>query len=532
MRPDRAPGGRAAVSGGEGSRLLNTPMPALPRYSADLITRQMCATAHLDADFAREVLEEYTSDRIQSVGLPFGVNLVALVRHARLSAERRDQRDHHLLLLQGLLLLLVLAMIGTLGQQQASVSEFLFVSALAVFPFGTAIVFRTEWAIRRSVLDLKDGAASPQQLAPAADPALESELKSLRSANMVVYGLEAEAQNPFVGSGWRITESVWSPFDISKPAQSPGGGALAPVPFTAADLHHHLAKAMSRATGLSELRSRNRLYVRGPNVASLGADALPDPTRKPLASIPSRYVKSGASQSGGGMETYLCLWVSGDGGRVLVSMHLKALLHRPMLSWEVAAYVLPPLGPRFKLPAEFAASESRLRWHAALASLRLTGRGVLGAAARLLRRRSRAAERARTVDRARREILRGYRGHDYGSTNSLRERAAHWDEMGYSERRDAQKCFKLMVQGVLTCTAEFLESRNVDTTDLTHQQQQIVSLQTYTFNGAIGQVQAGNHGQLNVHQGAQPQAPPGGGVGAGAPGSGGPAGAAAPAGLI
>jgi len=136
------------------------------------------------------------------------------------------------------------------------------------------------------------------------------------------------------------------------------------------------------------------------------------------------------------------------------------------------------------------------------------------------------------IDRARREIRRGYLGHDYGSTNSLRERAAHWNEMGYSERRDAQKYFKLMVQGILNCTAEFLETRNIDTSDLTHQQQQIVSLQTYTFNGAIGQVQAGNYGQMNVAQGGQPQAPPGGGAGAGVVGPGGPAAAAVPAGLV
>lgn len=502
-------------------------MPVLPQYSPALITRQMCATAHVDAEFAREVLEEYTVDRVQSVGLPFGVNLVALVRHALLSARRRDVRDRLLLSLQGLFLLLVLVAAGALEQGQPGAAGVLGAAALAVLPVGTAVVFRAEWAVRRAVLDLKDSGTSAQRLAPAADPALEQDLKSLRSANMVVYGVEAESQNPFVGSGWRITESVWSPFDVSKPAQAPGGGTLTPLPFTAADLHHHLAKAMPGATGLSGLRSRNRLYVRGPNLVSLGADALPDPTRRPLASIPSSLVKSGAVHSGAGMETYLCLWASCDGGRVLVSMHLKALLHPPMLSWEVAAYVLPPLGPRFRLPAAYAGSESRLRWGALYAAVRLTGRGVFGAASRLLRRRSRAAYLARRAERARREILKGYRGHDYGSVNSLRERAAHWDEMGYSERRDAQKNFKLMVQGVLTCTAEFLESRNIDTADLTHQQQQIVSLQTYTFNGAIGQVQAGNQNQLNVNQGGQPQAPPGGGTGAG----GGAAGAVAPAGL-
>jgi hypothetical protein len=488
----------------------------------------MCATAHLDPSFAREVLDEYTTDRIRSVGLPFGVNLVALVRHALLADQRGNEQDRHLLALEGLFFLGALGGLVALAHGHAGLGEWLLVAAVAVFPVATVVIHRGEWAMRRSVLGLKDGVASPQKLAPAADPALETELKGLRSANMVVYGLEAEAQNPFVGSGWRITESVWSPIDVGTPARSPGGTPLAPVLFTAADLHQHLAKSMPQATGLTNLRARNRLYVRGPSVAALGPDVLPDPTRKPLASIPSRYVKAGAAQGNSGMETYLCLWLSGDGGRVLVSMHLKALLHPPMLSWEVAAYVLPPLGPRFKLPAEFAASQTRLRWEAVRAAVSGTVRGLFGAAGRLLRRRLRALEQARGLERERQEIRKGYMGHDYGSVNSVRERAAHWKEMGYSERRDAQKYFKLMVQGVLGCTAQFLESRNIDTTDLKHQQQQIISFQTYTFNGAIGQVQAGNQGQMNINQGGQPQAPPGGGAGAGVAG---PAPAPAPPGL-
>lgn len=494
--------------------MSNAPMPVLPQYTADLITRQMCATVHIDSEFAREVLDEYATDRIKSVGLPFGVNLVALVRHALHAERRRARRDRQLLLLEGLLVLAVVLAGTALASRHPDPAVALLVAGAAVFPAATVVIYLCEWDVRRAVLALKDTSTPVQKLAPTADPALEGDLKSLRTANIVVYGLEAESENPFVGSGWRITEAVWSPFDISKPAQSPTGGQLTPEPFTAADLHHYLAKEMPRSTGLPGLRARNRLYVRGPNVRALGPDALPDPTRRPAVSIPSGYVKAGAVQPGGGMETYLCLWVVGAGGQVLVSMHLKALLHPPLLSWEVAAYVLPPLGPRFKLPAEYAASEHRLHWNAVRTALAFTRHGVLGAAGRTARLRLRSAERTKELARVRKEIDQGYSGYDYGSVNSLRERAAHWKEMGYSERRDAQHYFKLMVQGVLSCTADFLESRNLDASDISRQQQQIVSLQTYNFNGVVNQLQAGNHGQMNVNQ---PVTPPGGGAGAGVP---------------
>ncbi|MBM9510670.1 hypothetical protein [Actinacidiphila acididurans] len=502
-------------------------MPALPQYADDLITRQMCATAHLDAAFAREVLEEYAADGIRSVGLPFGVNLVALVRHALAAQNRRGRRDRRLLALEGTLAAALVLGVTAVVNHHTGFGTALLLVAAAVFPVAGFVVYESEWALRRAVVDLKNPRVRAQEQVPAAEPALETGLKALRSANMVVYGLEAESENPFVGSGWRITEAVWSPFDVGRPAQALGGGTLTPLPFTAADLHHHLAKEMPKATGLSSLRARNRLYVRGPNVAALGTDALPDPTRRPLPTIPSSYVKSGAVTPGGGMETYLCLWTAGAGGQVMVSMHLRALLNPPKLSWEVAAYVLPPLGPRFRLPAEYSASESRLRLNAVRAAVTFAVPGVLGAARRALSRRAAAASRARDLERVRKEIRRGHTGYDYGSTNSLRERAAHWREMGYGERRDAQNYFKLMVQSVLSCTAAFLESRNVDTADLNHQQQQIVSLQTFNFNGVIGQLQAGAHNQMNV---GQPMPPPGGGIGAGVPGNA-PGVPASPAGL-
>lgn len=504
------------------------PTLALPQYRTDLVTRRMCATAHLDADFAREVLEEYAEDQINAVGLPLGINLVALVRHATAADRRRHRHDRVLAVLQAYLLVLVFIGVIAWANRQLATGAIAIGAGLLAFPAAAGLSFRTEWAARRRALELDNSSAPAQSLAPPVEARLEAELESFKRTNMVPYHASVEAANPFVGSGWRITEAVWTPIDISRPA-NPSGTPLTPRPFSAADLHHYLAVQMPQAAGLSGLKARNRLYIRGLSVSSLGQEVLPDPARKPLAAIPSKFVKLGASQSGAGMETYLCLRVLGNAGRVVVSMHLKAQLHRPMLSWEVAAYVLPPLGQRFLLPDSFSCTDSRLRLRTAREIAFCTPRDLLGTFGRLSRRHSKAARHARDMVKLRKEIAKGYGYYDYGSINSLRERSSHWGEMGYAERRDAEKYFKLMVQGVLSATATFLESHNIDTSDLRRQQQQIISTQTYHFNGVInGQVQAGNNGQMYINQGqghpgqppgggTQPIAPPGGGAGAGNP---------------
>lgn len=493
--------------------------PKLPQYRKDLVTRRLCAVAHLDRQFAREVLEEYAEDGIHAVGLPMGVNLVALVRHAHVADARRRQADRLLTQLFAGGVTLALAGVLLLGSGAGEAAQLILFLALGAFPAAGVLVHRTEWEARCMARRVETGNTVPADLVPPCDAALEQQLHSLRRANLVAYHASSASQNPFVGSGWRITESVWEPIDISRPAAGPSGGTKTPLPFDATDLHHHLATSMAAATGLDALTARNRLYVCGPDVPALGSAALPDPTRRPLAVIPSALVRAGAApQPSGAAQTYLCLRTSGRAGRAVVSMHLRAELHHPLLTWEVAAYVLPPLGPRFFLPHYLAGPESEARRATAWYAVRGMRRALTGAPGRLWQRRRRAAERARLLEQRRREIRDGTRAHDYGTVNSLRERVSDWSEMGYAERRDTSLYFKAMVQGVLSTTADFLADHHIDTSDLRNRQQQIINSQTYNFNGVVnGQVQAGNQGQMNVQQ--QPMAPPGGGQGAAAAGA-------------
>ncbi len=478
-------------------------LPSLPKLHQDAVTRRLCASAHLDEGFARTVDQDFTGDGLTALGLPLGVNLIALVRHARAAVDRRNALDRLLGRLSGVLLLGLLVGISGLGDGAGGVAA----AGLSVVPPALVaawlLIHRAErqaWAAAGAVYR---AGARAEELAPAVDPAVEARLRELRRANVLPYTAGAWQSNPFVGSGNKIKEVVWQPIDVSRPADSPSGGKLTIKPFDAVDLHTFVAREMESIAGLDGLRARNRLYVLGTNVPYLGPELLPDPLGRPLGRIANQLVQAGLEQPGAGMQTYLSLERVSDGGRVIVSMHLRARLYRPSLSWEVAAYVIAPLGDRFsrvdRLPLARFERWLALARHATAA----TWPQLRGAARRNWRRSSAGRRRVAELRRVRREISEHHLAFDYGAKDSLRERFADAQSMGHSDRTDAQDYLQRLQQGVLIATERFLEAHNVDTGSF-DKAQQVINTQTYNISGDInGPSNFGNNGQVNYGQQAQ-----------------------------
>lgn len=495
--------------------LTSASLTPLPKYRTDLVTRRLCATVHLDEVLARAVWEEYVEDGLQAVALPQGINLVALVRHTQQAIARWRHRDQALAVAAIVLpaaTALALWQVVAGNQGMAAVS-----AAVAVVTLVAAwwVAHGAELGARRAALVLGREGAPAMDLAPPLGPEVEQRLESMKRANFVAYNAKVERINPFVGSGWRITESVWDAVDVSRPAKDDQGRDKQIIPFDAADLHHYLAVEMPKIVGLETLHARNRLYVRGLHVSYLGKDVLPDPTRPPVVVVPKQLVKSGTVQTGAGAETYLCLRMLGPGGRVVVTMHLRAHLLMPRLTWEVTAYVIPPLSERFDAVEYLPTGPVRLWWH----TVRTVNRGfrhtLFGALGRLNGEGARLRRKARLLSQIRKEIRKGRTDWDYGAENGLREAVADWDRMGYIERRDTSHYFKRLEQGVLLATGAFLRAHNVDTSDFEETEKRIVNAQTYNFAGPItGPAQFGNHlQQVNHQQHTPPPGPAQGGGG-------------------
>ncbi|MGW5349464.1 hypothetical protein ACWERV_02955 [Streptomyces sp. NPDC004031] len=454
----------------------------MPKYRTDLVTRRLCATVHLDHAFARYVLLTLAEDGLEAVGLPFGVNVVALVRHARVASRRRERRDVLLAALVALQLAGLLLVVQGLSAGRAGTATLGGALAVGALPAGWTVVFTAARRGRAAALRLGRGETSAMDLAPPADPALEQSLTLLRRANFVPYHSTENRHRPFVGSGWLVQKSVWPPIDVGKPAEDEHGKPRTIVPFDASDLHHYLAVHMPRITGLDTLKARNRLYGPGLHVASMGPEVLPDPAGRPLPVVPVALVKTAAAHPQARMETYLCLRNSGEGGFVVLSMHLQAHLNGPRLDWELGAYVLPPLGARYDAVDHLPYRPLGLWWDTVRLAKRGFRRTFYGGPGRVLSRAWDRGARKRELERFRRDIAKGRITYDYGAHSSLREYVADWDRMGYNEVRDARKFFQRLQQGVLLATEKFLEAHHVDTSDFRLTQAQISNV---TINGPI-----------------------------------------------
>ncbi|MEJ8641848.1 hypothetical protein WKI68_10995 [Streptomyces sp. MS1.HAVA.3] len=142
-------------------------LPVLAQYRTDAVTRLLCAGAHLDEGFARDVDVELTEDRLRATGLSLGIDLVALARHARASVRRADLRDRRLaqLCAVGVWAAVPTALYGLVAGLSGLA---LGAGALIVLTYGTAwgLVHRAESAARAAALAVEHGAERPVDLAP------------------------------------------------------------------------------------------------------------------------------------------------------------------------------------------------------------------------------------------------------------------------------------------------------------------------------------------------------------------------------
>ncbi|MHB9858228.1 hypothetical protein [Streptomyces sp. YIM S03343] len=485
-------------------------LPTLPQYRKDGVTRRLCASVHLDEQFALDADRELTGDGITAMGLTLGINFVALARHARAALRRRETLDRQLAWLSVALLAAFAAVVSGLVRGIGSVALGGGYGIAGILVVSWWLVHRAESEARTAARGVFQHPDKAEKLAPPVEPEAEAWLHELKRANVLAYADAAARANPFVGSGSKIKEVVWQPIDVSRPADAPNGGKLTLRPFDAVDLHTYVAREMEGISGLDGLRAKNRLYVLG-SKAHLLPDLLPDPVGRPCARIDKQWVQSGLINPGAGMRTHLCLERVGEGGRLIVSLYLRAILSGPSLTWEVAAYAIPPLGGRFYQVDRLPVASFERWWSLVSYATSHTLPELKGAIGRITARSRwrRTAEKA--LARQRREITDHHVIYDRGAVGSVRQGLGDWRQAGYDEEVDAQDFLFRLQQGVLVATERFLQDHNVDTSSF-DKAQAVISTQTYNIGNVTGS-NIGPNGQVNNNNGPQGQGPSGQGPG-------------------
>ncbi|MFG2049065.1 hypothetical protein ACGFIW_16750 [Micromonospora sp. NPDC048935] len=478
---------------GEGSTL-----PAVPK---DLASRQMCCAMHLHPTLAAEVLLEYSVDNPKAWCPSFGVDAVALVRHAQ-AADTHWRKLYSAVALTRYAVLGVVALSIFLLWRGGLVTALFSLPLIAVAcGFGWRATFlslqETRTAAIRTMAEEDEEALAAQ--VPEVGLDLEDELAALQDANMIVF--EVSAGSPFVGSGTEIGRWALPPIDAGRPREKNRDGTQLPASFSIRELHDDLMRLARSRLGLSDIEVTKRIYVRGDVLPECEGLFHPDETRPP-SRLDTSWVDLGSDAPGEQARTYVCLAKSLVGGQIVVTLFARYTLDQGILSCEFVAYVLPPVlrdsAPATGFYGLFGEDLSPLHGRSATRAMVIAAWRTL--VAEFFLRSDRGVDLAEAhEDRTQRhyEALQEGRRYDYGAPFSARELAAASNIVSYFEIADVRDCLVRMQRGVIDCLVAFLEEKGIDTSDIAAGRQRIINNITN-----IGEVSGrgnifGNHGRMS-----------------------------------
>jgi hypothetical protein len=470
----------------------------LPAQLDDETTRLLCAQARLQPLFADEVLASIATQPYRAIAPSYGVDLLALVRHAARTRRTHFRRNlaHTVLLLAGLVMLATII----LNYPDATL-PLAAIGALALLAW--AVDFADLWIARREALELVETHEDPVSLAPPIDPELERRLAKLNRRNVVVY--DTHQHFPFVGSGWWVGGWSIPPVDVTKAAKDDHDQEREVVPFDPVQLHSSLEEAV-RARGAAGVHVSNRLYVRGSSTQHIRG-LLGGQLRTPEPIVDSDVIESALRHPQSTIQTYLCLEKITFGGQLAVSMFVHAQLEHNLLTVRADCFFLPPLRRSFWAVLWLPRRRPRVLAKTAADAVGAFPHDLFAAPGELVRYWLRKVRHRRRLARIARRIKRD-RGFDYGASDSIREDTADFAEANHVHVTHEERSLRMLQRHVIDAILQFLDSHNVDISDLRKQQGRILNT-NYNFHGPVdGQGhQFGNYGRQTNNP---PSPPPGG----------------------
>ena len=464
--------GRLPWLGGDAEAAPPDPSP----YTRSESTRYLCAAAQLDDTFRAQVLRSTVEERHHAIAPSFGVDVQQVVKHC-LVAERRD------LVRDGCLTALLIALVPAvlLGPLHSRLTLTVFILAAAY-----VIVWSYELTAYRTIQTrLRRGRFRPYEVTCNAEHSdVLSRVADRQKANLIVYG----SYWPFVGSGVRI--DGWSfTVDIRHGKEDPSrpGCRLNPEPFRCRDLYDDVAEGITHL-GLEGVNVEDRLYIDGRGIRD-DPRFIPDPFSQPSPRVDSSVVDWFVDKPTPSIRHYQCIQAVAWSGDLVVSFLVrfqKAGAHQFV---EATILLLLPIHHRYKrvdrLPHRPLWKEViHLVPEAASSALLLTPKAPLRLIDTVRRARSAAQD-----ERQQKELIRLSPHYNYGARRSLREWASSDTPTHYFQVLDRQKHAKVLQAHLLDCIWQFLEEKNIDTTDPRKRGTTILN------NGVImtgGQMQAEN----------------------------------------
>jgi hypothetical protein len=453
-------------------------------------TRYLCAGAHLDRAFRREIIESLVEERHRAVEVPVGVDVEAVVRHALLAERRVFWRN---------LLLLPVFLVGAFYlisfAAQDSYRRELSPIVYALWLIAAVIVFFESLAKRSTLRSLRKGGngISYRGRETSSEP---SPLAGKEERNVVIYS----GFSPFVGAGYEI--GGWS-FVIRLDSQRQDVGLrLEPISFKNSELYAYIRSRL-KELGLKELQIKDKLYVNGQDVRE-DVRFIPDPMVPPVRKVHHSIVDAFENDPSQTVRHYMGIHLIQWKGEVVVSCFLRISQQGYHLFVEASYFLLPPVRDDFYsvdgLPPAVSAKEVV---GFAVASM-ISGPFLCAIAPFAIWAKVNEPWRRSAARKETEQMIKDNYSFDYGSRSTIRSIATSKNYRRYFQKLDKEMAVKLVERCVLDSLVDFLDEKNVDTSDIKERTSVILnngvivsggSIQAETFTagqGAISMVTQSN----------------------------------------
>lgn len=471
------------------------PIADRPRVPAgtNAVTRKMCAAAYLRGGFADHAAGSLLDPGFTARAPCWGVDVIAVARHAAASRTMRLGRDRQL---RWCMTIMIISLVLTVVLGDVfDISPFaVLVLAPLVLLLGWVaawiLIARHYWAVRLNALRAFTAQPAPRDFAPPVDVRLEDRLDELMAANTIIFS----GPLPFVGNGLPL-DSWTMTLDLA--AKSPGTGNNAqPVkPFGALDVYRYLLEKVPDPEG-PPVRASTRLYVNGGAAAAeIGGTLItrpPDRDSRPRSRVPESVIEALTRKPTEHSRTYMCFERSGWGGQLLVSLMMRVERTADTLFIEGRSHVLLPLHGLFGDIDKIAPNPDHSLIPLARATTSVTSSLFFGAYSRHLKNRKAGRTWKRDMQKLQEHIEQGY-PMDYGAKTSLREEAADVAALGPYAGVDEVMYFQVLKRRALTCLQDFLTQKNVDLREFRYQKHIAMNQTTVFLNDVPGS--AGNFGK-------------------------------------
>jgi hypothetical protein len=445
-------------------------------------TRYLCAAAYSNEEFCQNVIDKTLEEKRQALAPCYGFHLPTVVKHCLIARNRRRNRNIKLTLL--FIAAMLCSLIGGFW------SIFLL---LTLFTIVVSIIYFERWKTRHILVKNSfskvafdpDSVAWENELISSNSDTSEGNSEKIReiskhleqiekeqSSKVVIYGRYA----PFVGCGYDI--GGWTlALNIGK-GKEKLGKVETPLPFQINELYNKVSDLVNdiRLYGI-DISTEDIYYIDG-QVIRDDVRFLSSPFSRPSTCL--EVLEGSIEEPAKANRFYKRIEISGWKGELIISIMLRFTRFglqnaEKTLFVEAKYFLLPPLQESFhgidriQSPATFM-QKADLVWQSIVISLFLWPLSFSQVIYEVFKP---------VVDIIKQWIdiliIKENPVFNYGSITSIRENVGNTRYRQYFQFLDQDMYFKVVESALLEGLVEFLDNKNIDTSELKNRQSQILN---------------------------------------------------------